>query len=63
MFPFTTEVIDLSLTQGTVFSGLRSNKYSGENCYGVVITAQCDLANKKVDKVFFLTALCLTNLQ
>ena len=47
----------MSLTQGTVFSGLRSNKYYGIYCYGIVITARCDLANKKVDKIFFLTAV------
>lgn len=45
------------LTQGTVFSGLRSKKYPDVRCYGIVITARCDLFNSKVDKIFYLLAL------
>lgn len=45
------------LTQGTVFSGLRSKKYPDVRCYGIVITARCDLFNSKVDKIFYLSAL------
>ena len=47
------------LTQGTVISSLRSKKYLQEICFGVIITARCDLANKKVRKVFYLEALPL----
>ena len=48
-----------NLTQGTVISSLRSKKYLGEECYAIIISARCDLANKKVGKVFFLEALLL----
>ena len=47
------------VTQGTVISSLRSKKYIGEECFAIIITARCDLANKKVGKVFFLEALPL----
>lgn len=47
------------LTQGTVISSLRSKKYSDEECFAIIITARCDLANKKVGKVFYLEALPL----
>lgn len=46
-----------SITQGTVITSLRSKKYCDNRCYGVIITAKCDLANNKVDKVFYLEAL------
>lgn len=51
--------MDKILTQGTVISSLRSKKYFGEECFAVIITARCDLANNKVGKVFFLEALPL----
>lgn len=42
------------LDQGTVLFGLRSDKYSGIPCYGIVITASCDIFNDKVTKLYFL---------
>lgn len=42
------------LDQGTVLSGLRSDKYPGISCYGIVITASCDISNDKVAKLYFL---------
>ena len=42
------------LDQGTVLFGLRSDKYPGIPCYGIVITASCDISNDKVAKLCFL---------
>ena len=35
-------------TQGTTIYGLRSQYYEGICCYGVIITARCDIAQEKV---------------
>ncbi|MGN0181142.1 MAG: hypothetical protein ACI4DP_01820 [Candidatus Ornithomonoglobus sp.] len=45
------------ITQGTVITSIRSVKYSGINCFGIVISARCDLANDKLQKVFYLAAI------
>jgi hypothetical protein len=45
------------ITQGTIISGLRSEKYSGINCFGVVISARCDLANCKIPKIYYLASI------
>lgn len=37
--------------------GTRSAKYPNTCCYGVIISARCDLANCKIPKFYFLTAL------
>ena len=42
------------LDQGTVLAGLRSDKYLGIPCYGIIITASCDISNDKVSKLYFL---------
>lgn len=47
------------LDQGTVIRGIISEKYEGICCYGVVISASCDIANEKIKKVYLVTALCL----
>lgn len=47
------------ITQGTVINGIRSPKYDDVDCYGIIITARCDLAQSKVNKVFFLTGVPL----
>lgn len=47
----------LEFTQGTAVYGIRCNKYSSIPCYGIVISARCDIANGKIDKIFFLTAV------
>ena len=41
-----------SLTQGTIITGVRSDKYSNIRCNGVVISARCDLANCKISKIY-----------
>lgn len=47
------------VTQGTLIYGMRSNKYPDVMTYGIVISAACDLAQDKVEKVFYLTAIPL----
>lgn len=46
-----------SITQGTLITSIRSEKYCGINCFGIVITARCDLANNKIQKIFYLEAI------
>lgn len=47
------------VTQGTLIYGVRSNKYHDVVTYGIIISAACDLAQDKIDKVFYLTAIPL----
>lgn len=51
--------MDSSLTQGTIITSLRSNQYPDNYCYGIVISARCDLANDKINKIFYLEAIKL----
>lgn len=46
-----------SLTQGTIITGVRSDKYSNIRCNGVVISARCDLANCKISNIYYLIAV------
>ncbi len=46
-------------TQGTIIETIRSQKYPGIRCKGVVITARCDLFQDKVKFFHCLTALTL----
>lgn len=46
-----------SLMQGTIITGVRSDKYSNIRCNGVVISARCDLANCKISKIYYLIAV------
>ena len=48
---------NLSIDQGTIIYGIRSSKYPTVPCYGVIITARCDIAQKKVPKYYFLIAV------
>lgn len=43
--------------QGTIIYGAKSNKYPEYKCYSIIISARCDVANSKIDKVYYLTAL------
>lgn len=45
------------VTQGTLIYGMRSIKYPGVMTYGIIISAACDLAQDKIDKVFYLSAI------
>lgn len=44
------------IDQGTILSAVRSDKYPSLRCYGIIITARCDIANDKVSKLYFLIA-------
>ena len=44
------------ITQGTIISGLRSSKYKIET-YGIIISARCDIANDKINKIYYLLIL------
>lgn len=48
---------NFSIDQGTVIYGIRSSKYPTVPCYGVIITARCDIAQKKVPKYYYLVAV------
>lgn len=43
--------------QGDIIFGVKSEKYPEFSCYGVVVSASCDIANSKVGKIYYLTAL------
>lgn len=47
------------LSQGSIFSSLRSMKYVNQHCFGVIISASCDIANEKIYKIYYLEALPL----
>lgn len=48
------------ITQGTLIRGVRFAKYPDISCSGVVITARCDLANTKTEKIFYICAVPLS---
>jgi len=48
---------NFSIDQGTIIYGIRSAKYPTVRSYGVIITARCDIAQKKVPKYYFLVAV------
>lgn len=43
--------------QGTIIHGLRSEQYPDAPCSAVIITAECDIAQCKVSKFYYLTAM------
>ncbi len=47
----------MDITQGTIINNLKSDKYLGERCYSVIISARCDISNKKISKIYYLTAM------
>lgn len=42
--------------QGTILYGVRSNKYPDTRCYGIIISASCDIAQEKVQKLYYVIA-------
>ena len=48
-----------NLTQGTVITSIRSQKYKNQSCYGIIISARCDIANNKISKIYYLEAVSL----
>lgn len=45
------------IDQGTIIYGIHSTKYPSVPCYGVIITARCDIAQCKVPKYYYLVAV------
>lgn len=46
-----------SIDQGTILYGFCSKKYPEVPNYAVIISARCDIANKKISKLYYLTAI------
>lgn len=46
-----------NIDQGTIFFGVKSDRYPDKPCYGIVLSASCDLANNKIDKIYFAIAV------
>ena len=45
------------IKQGTIIHGLRSNQYPNRECSAIIITAECDIAQCKVSKFYYLSAM------
>lgn len=45
------------IDQGTILYGFRSEKYPEICCYAIIISASCDIANHKIPKYYYLTAV------
>ena len=45
------------IEQGTIIYGIRSKKYAECPSYAVIISARCDIANSKIGKLYYLTAV------
>ena len=50
-----------NLTQGTVITSIRSQKYKNQSCYGIIISARCDIANNKISKIYIHISFNLIN--
>ena len=46
-----------AVDQGTLIYGMRSEKYPEQACYGIVISARCDIANCKIRRLYYLIAV------
>lgn len=51
----------IQFTQGSILEDVRSKRYNGIRCKGVVITARCDIFNDKVNDYHYLTAISLSD--
>ena len=51
---FFLDGINTDLTQGSVFSGAYTEKYTDSSTFGLIITARCDLAQEKVGAYSYL---------
>ncbi len=45
------------LKQGTIIYGFKSHKYNENVSYAVIISARCDIANDKISKLYYLSAV------
>lgn len=49
--------VEYKMEQGTVIYGIKSEKYPSFPCYGIIITARCDIAQDKVPKYYYLVGV------
>ncbi len=49
------------IDQGSIIYGIKSSKYLNMPCYGIIITASCDIANQKVSKYYYLLGIDVDN--
>ena len=49
------------ITQGSIINNIRSPQYPGIKCYGIIISARCDLAQGKIDCVHTISAVTLSS--
>lgn len=45
------------LTQGTIISGIRAEKYQETLCNAVVVSARCDIAQRKISHIYYVVAM------
>lgn len=45
------------LTQGTIISGIRAEKYQDASCNAVIVSARCDIAQCKVSNIYYVVAM------
>lgn len=45
------------LDQGSTIYGIRSDKYPNNKCFGIIITASCDIANNKTSKLHYIVGV------
>lgn len=45
------------LDQGTIIQGIRSERYADTPCFGIIISARCDIANEKIHKLYYLVGV------
>lgn len=47
----------IELTQGSIISDIRSDKYANTRCKGIIISARCDFAQDKIKQFHYLSAM------
>lgn len=52
--------MDVKITQGSILNNIRSIRYPDTKCFGIIISARCDLAQDKTKSLHMLTALPLS---
>lgn len=45
------------LDQGTVIFGIKAEKYPEVPCYGIIVSARCDVANCKVRRLYYIVGV------
>lgn len=53
---FATPIVG-HIDQGYIFSGAKSDLYPQKNVQGLIITPRCDIAQRKVDEIYYLPVI------